>query len=132
MLNTGICYFEGWGIQRNLDAALQYLTLVLNAGADGAIIYLQKGLKGENGVWVKRGLFGKVPAPEQLPNPTEPPVCKGGCTNFSAYANMSKAEEMYESDEFCYCELMDQKVFKKEKCPYYKDALGDLLKTFVN
>lgn len=132
MLNTGICYFEGWGVQRDLDAALHYLTSALNAGVDGAISYLQKGFKEKNSVWVKRGIFGKVPAPEKLPDPTEAPVCKGGCKNLCTYANMSKAEEMFNSDKFCYCELMDQKVFKKEKCPYYKDSLGDLLKAFAN
>ena len=45
---------------------------------------------------------------------------------------MRKAEEKYDSEEFCYCELMDQKVFKKTKCPYYKDSLGDLLDAFAN
>ena len=132
MLNTGVCYFEGWGIQRNLDAALQYLTLALNAGVEGALSYLQKGFKEKNGSWVKRGLFGKVPAPEQLPSPTEPPVCEGGCKDFCTYANMSKAEEMFASDEFCYCELMNQKVFKKEKCLYYEDSWDDLMYGFLN
>ena len=45
---------------------------------------------------------------------------------------MSKAEEMYNSEEFCYCELMDQKVFRKTKCQYYKDSLGDLIKAFAD
>lgn len=125
MLNTGVYYFQGWGTQRNLNAALLYLTSALNADVEGAIPYLEKGFKEKNGVWVKRGLFGKVPAPEQLPIQTEPPVCMGGCINFCTYANISNAEKMFDSEEFCYCELKDQKVFKKEKCPYYKDALGD-------
>ena len=132
MLNTGVCYFEGWGTQRNLDEALHYLTIALAAGNQGALSYLQKGFKEKNGTWIKRGLFGKVPAPEQLPSPSAPLECKGGCENFCTYANMSKAEKIYNSNEFCYCELMNQKVFKKDKCPYYKDSLGDLLKSFMN
>lgn len=132
MLNTGVCYFEGWGTQRNLDAALHYLTAALDAGNQGALSYLQKGFKEKNGTWTKRGLFGKVPSPEQLPPPSDPSVCEGGCENFCTHANMRKAEEKYDSEEFCYCELMDQKVFKKTKCPYYKDSLGDLLDAFAN
>ena len=132
MLNAGVCYFEGWGTQRNLDAALHYLTAALEAGNQGALSYLQKGFKEKNGMWTKRGFFGKVPAPEQLPPPSDPLVCKGGCENFCTYANMSKAEEIYDSEEFCYCELLDQKVFRKTKCPYYKDSLGDLLKAFTD
>ena len=133
LLNVGVCYFEGWGTQRNQDAALHYPNVALNAGNQGALSYLQKGLKEKNGTWTKRGLFGKVPAPEQLHPPSDQPVCGGGCENFCTHANMRKAEEMYDSEEFCYCELMDQKVFRKTKCPYYryKDSLGDLVKAFA-
>lgn len=131
LFNVGVCYFEGWGIQRDLDAALFYLTSALKAGEHGALSYLQKGFKEKNGKWSKRGLFGKVPAPEPLPQVSAPPECKGGCADFCTYANLSKAEEIYDSDEFCCCELMDKKVFKKIKCPYYKDSLGDLLKAFM-
>lgn len=132
VLNTGICYFEGWGTQRNIDEALRYLTKALDAGCQDALTYLQKGFKEKNGLWVKKGLFGKIPAPKQLPQPTEPMVCDGGCTDFCSYANMSKAEDLFGSEEFCYCERMKQKVFKKTKCPYYEDALGGLLDIFAN
>ena len=131
MLNVGVCYFEGWGTQRDLDAALYYLTAALESGEQGAIPYLQKGFKEKNGKWIKRGMFGKVPAPEQLPPPSDPPECNGGCVDFCTYANISKAEELYDSDEFCCCELMKKKVFKKTNCPFYEDSLGDLLNAFM-
>lgn len=132
LLSTGVCYFEGWGTQRNMDAALHYLTAALNAGNQGAISYLQKGFKEKHGTWTKRGMFGKVPVPEQLPPPSEPPVCNGGCVNFCTHANMLKAEKMYDSEEFCYCELINQKVFKKTKCLHYKNALEDWAKMIAD
>lgn len=45
---------------------------------------------------------------------------------------MRKTEKMFDPDIFCYCELLDGKVFKKVKCPYFEDGVGDLLKAFVN
>lgn len=132
ILNTGVCYFEGWGTQRNLDSALYYLTLALEAGNQGALTYLQKGFKEKNGKWVKRGLFGKVPSPEQLPPPSAAFECKGGCENYCIYANMTSTEKKFDSNEFCYCELMNQKVFKKDKCPYYENSERDLLKSFTD
>lgn len=130
--NLGVCYFEGWGTTRNLDEALRWLVAAKNVGAEGALEYLQKGFKEKNGAWVKRGLFGHVPAPKQLPPPSEPVVCSGGCENFCNYANMRKAEELSYSEEFCYCELLDGKVFRKTKCPCYKDGMADLIKVFIN
>lgn len=132
MLNTGVCYFEGWGTQRNMDAALQYLSAALDAGNQDALIYLQKGFKEKNGMWTKRGIFGKVPSPEQLPDPSDPPICNGGCDDQCSYANTKMSSEMLDPDEFCYCDFLDQKVFRKTQCPFYKDSLGDLLKRIAD
>ncbi len=130
--NLGICYFEGWGTERNLDAALKWLITAYNAGVEFALEYLQKGFKEKNGTWVKRGLFGHVPAPSQLPPVSNPPSCNGGCQDFCEYVNMSKADKLlYDTDVYCYCELMEGKVFKKTKCPYYKDGMSDLIKAMA-
>lgn len=126
MFHVGVCFFEGWGTQRNMDEALRYLTAAYNAGIEEATTYLQKGFNEKNGTWVKRRsfMFSKLPDPEPLPTSKKIPICRGGCINICAYANMVKAEEISDSDEFCYCELMKQKVFQKSKCPYYKDMFS--------
>lgn len=130
--NLGICHFEGWGTGRNLDEALKWLVAAYNSGSETALSYLQKGFKEKNGNWVKRGLFGHIPAPDQLPAPSDPPQCSGGCEDFCSHANMRIAEELSYREEFCFCELLDCKVFKKKKCPYFKDTMADLIKAFVN
>lgn len=45
---------------------------------------------------------------------------------------MTSTEKKFDSNEFCYCELMNQKVFKKDKCPYYENSERDLLKSFTD
>lgn len=131
--NLGICYFEGWGTSRNLDEALRWLVAANHSGAEGALAYLQKGFREKNGTWSKRGFWGHVPAPAQLPLPTEPIICGGGCDHFCKYVNKRKTEELSCSENFCYCNLFDRKVFRKTKCPYYhKDIMSDLAESFMN
>ena len=117
-LNLGICYFEGWGTQRNLDAALEYLTEVYEAGNESALEYLEKGFKKKNGKWVKRGIFGRVPAPEGLPAVQERVDYTQGCSDFCEYTQKNEGD-----DSRCYCRRLGMEVFIKKKCPYYKDFL---------
>lgn len=56
----------------------------------------------------------------------------GGCTNYCKFANLNKLQEVDSSEEFCYCKLFKERVFRKTKCPYFKDGWGDLLKSIVD
>lgn len=126
--NLGICYFEGWGTRRDLDKALKWLVAAFKSSSEIALGYLQKGFKEKNGNWVKRGFFGHIPAPNQLPTPSAPPKCSGGCEDLCTYVNMRIAEKLSYREEFCYCELLDSKVFRKTKYPYFKNSMADLIK----
>lgn len=119
ILNLGICYFEGWGTQRNLDEALRYLSESYNTGNEVAKEYLQKGFKEKNGKWIKKGLFGRVPAPEPLAPVTEIKYASQGCLDFCKYANKQEDEER------CYCRCLGMEVLTKKKCPYYEDLLAE-------
>lgn len=129
--NLGICYFEGWGTSRDLDEALKWLLISHNAGVLAALEYLERGFKEKNGTWVKRGLFGRVPEPKKLPPITERIKCEGGCSDICKYANMTETEFLYNTEKFCYCELVGEKVFNKTKCPYYENGLDDILKLMI-
>ncbi len=128
--NLGVCYFEGWGTLRNLDEALKCLINANNAGVSNALEYLQKGFEEKNGTWSKRGMFEYIPAPEKLPTPTEPLNCIKGCKDSCEYALLDIAEEIYGSDVFCICKLVGGKVFRKSKCPYYKNVIESIFEVF--
>ena len=129
-VSLGICYFEGWGTSRDLDSALKWLSeAYAENGDESAKAYLEKGFKLKNGRWVKRGLFGKVPDPSPLP-PVQPlQEANSGCENFCEYYVADKSNE---DNGISYCSYFDMEVYTKHKCPYYKDALGDLVKSISN
>lgn len=122
-LNVGICYYQGWGTQRNLDEALRWLSEAYAEGAADAVDYLKKGFKNKNGYWVKKGFFGRVPAPETLPPAPQIERCTHGCNDCCDYI-----EHIENEDTKCHCSRLDMDVFIKHKCPFYKktDAISDL------
>ena len=122
-LNVGICYYQGWGTQRNLDEALRWLSEAYAEGAANAVDYLKKGFKNKNGYWVKKGFFGRVPAPETLPPAPQIERCTHGCNDCCDYI-----EHIENEDTKCHCSRLDMDVFIKRKCPFYKktDAISDL------
>lgn len=126
-LNVGICYYQGWGTQRNLDEALRWLSEAYAEGATDAMEYLEKGFKNKNGSWVKKGLFGRVPAPETLPPVRNVEKCTQGCNDFCDYI-----VRIEDDDKKCHCDRLDMDVFIKNKCPFYKeDAISELAKLIL-
>lgn len=120
--NLGICYFEGWGIERNIDESLKWLLLAYNAGMEKAKEYLQKEFKERKGTWIKKGLFGHISKPKPLPPVVEAMKCDGGCDNYCDYAKLGEQKDLEETRKFCYCELLNKKVFRKNQCPYFKNT----------
>lgn len=125
-VSLGVCYFEGWGTPRDLDASLKWLSeAYVENGDETAKACLEKGFKCKNGRWVKRGFFSKVPDPESLP-PVQPRVqAKGSCADFCEYY---VADQSDEENGISYCRYFDMKVYTKHNCPYYKDMIGDMAK----
>lgn len=97
------------------------MTEAYEAGNEGALEYLEKGFKNKNGKWVKRGIFGRVPAPEALPAVQERVEFNQGCSDFCEYMN-----RIDDDDTRCYCRRLEMEVFNKKKCPYYEDMLASL------
>lgn len=129
-VSLGVCYFEGWGTSRDLDAALKWLSeSYMESGNETAREYLEKGFKQKNGRWVKRGFFSKVPAPEQLPPEESIQEPSGGCADFCSYYVADKSDD---ENGRSFCQYLNMEVFTKHKCPFYHDTIGDLASFLKN